>query len=259
MRRILKWMMILAVLLVAAIVGLTLFLGQGVKRAVEVVGPRLTKVDVQVQKVSVSLWSGRVEVDGLFIGNPEGYQSDSAIKLGSLVLATQPSSFFSDKVVVRRLDLMAPVITFEGGLKENNLSRILDNINERFEDTAGSGHPKEKKSDEANRKLQIDELVVANGKVHILMDVLSDRATTIDLPEIRLSNLGTGPEGITTAELTDRLLREIIDKATVVAARAIGGSVDDLTEGLKQAGQDAARKALDEAAQDVTNLLKRKN
>jgi hypothetical protein len=252
-------MILLAVLVVVAIVGLTLFLDKGIKRAVEVVGPRLTQVDVRLDKVSLSLLSGRVELEGLFIGNPEGYKSDSAIEMGSLVLEAQPSSFLSDKVIVRTLDLRAPVVTFEGGLQENNLRKILDNVNGTLEDKRSRGHREEKETDESNFKLQVDDLVVAGGKVHVWMSVLDGRVTTIDLPEIHLTNLGTGPEGITTGELTDRLLRAILEKATVAAASAMAGSTEGLTDGLKQAGQEAVDKAVNEATKSLTNLLRRQN
>jgi hypothetical protein len=74
-----------------------------------------------------------------------------------------------------------------------------------------------------------------------------------------MTNLGAGPEGITTAELTDRLLRVIIEKATVAAASAVAGSADGVTEGLKRAGEEAVDKALDEAARGVKDLLRPKN
>jgi hypothetical protein len=258
MRKILKLLIALAVLVVGVAVGLTLFLDRGIKRAVEVVGPRLTMVDVRLERVDLSLVSGRVELEGLFIGNPEGYQSASAIELGSMVLAARPSSFFSDKVVVKTLDLAGPMITFEGGLQDNNLRKILDNVNASTEGRRSSDRGDRDESVDEGLKLQVDELVVADGKVQVWMNVLGGRATTIDLPEIRMTNLGSGPEGITTAELTDRLLRVIIEKATVAAASAVAGSADGVTEGLKRAGEEAVDKALDEAARGVKDLLKPK-
>jgi hypothetical protein len=259
MKRILKWLAILVVLVGVASVGLTMFLDRGIKRAVELVGPRLTQVEVRLDRVDLSLISGRMELEGLFIGNPRGYQSESAIEIGSLVLVTRPRSLFSDKVVVKTLDLRAPLITFEGGLQENNLRQILDNVNARIEEAGGSKNSDARDSDGPSRKLQVDELSVAGGKVQVRMKVLGSRAATIDLPEIRMSNLGTGPEGITTEELTDRLLRVILEKATVAAATAMAGSPEDLADGLKRAGQEAVDRALDEAARGVSDLLKRRD
>jgi uncharacterized protein involved in outer membrane biogenesis len=256
MRRILKLLIVLVALVGVALVGLTLFLDRGIKRAVELVGPRLTQVDVRLDRVDLSLISGRVELEGLFIGNPQGYQSEAAMEMGSLVLVTRPTSLFSDKVVVKTLELKAPVITFEGSLRENNLRQILDHVNAWIEDQDSSDDRDRQDADTPSRKLQVDALSVAGGKVQVRMNVLGSRVTTIDLPEIRMTNLGTGPEGITTEELTDRLLRVIIEKATVAAATAMAGSPEGLSEGLKRAGQEAINQALDEAARGVTDLLK---
>ncbi|MCL4178888.1 MAG: hypothetical protein KJ072_14250 [Verrucomicrobia bacterium] len=257
MKRLLKLLILLVALVVAAAIGLTLFLDKGIKRAVEMVGPRLTQVDVRLERVSLSLLSGRVELEGLFIGNPGGYQSESAIELGSLVLAAEPRSFISDKVVIRTLSLNAPVVTFEGGLKDNNLRQILDSVHTATERLRSGDRPKDQADEDAQQKLQVDELIVTGGKVQVWMNLLGGRATAIDLPEIRLTNLGTGPEGITTAELTDRLLRIIIEKATVAAAGALAGSGDGGVDRLKRAGREAVDKALDEAARSATDLLKR--
>jgi hypothetical protein len=256
MKRLVKIIIILAVLLVAAAIVLTLFLDKGIQRAVEVVGPRLTRVDVKLNDVDLSLLSGRVQLKGLYIGNPEGFQSDSAIELESLRIAAQPRSFLADKIVIRSLTLTAPQVTFEGGLKQNNLRKILDNVNESLEDLESSEHDDDKDSDNATRKLQVDELTVAGGKVHVWVNLLGNRTTTIDLPEIRMTNLGTGPEGITTAELTDRLLRVILEKATIAAAGALPGSPAEAVDELKRAGEQAADAVLDEATKSVNDLLK---
>jgi hypothetical protein len=258
MKRLFRIILVLVALLIAVAIVLTLFLDQGIKRAVEVVGPRLTQVDVRVDDVDLSLISGRVQLKGLHVGNPEGFQSESAIELGSLLVATQPRSLLADKIVIRSLILDSPQITFEGGLKENNLRKLLDNVNESMKDLESPDRDDKDGSDSATRKLQVDELTVADGKVHVWVNVLGNRTTTIDLPEIRMTDLGKGPEGITTAELTDRLLRVILEKATVAAAGAVAGSPAEAVDELKRAGEEAVDKALDEATRGVGDLLKRK-
>ena len=39
------------------------------------------------------------------------------------------------------------------------------------------------------------------------------QSATVNLPEIQLKDLGQGPEGITAAELTKRVLQVIVEKA----------------------------------------------
>ena len=64
----------------------------------------------------------------MFVGNPEGYQTPSAIKLGDIALAVEPGSLLSDTLVVDEINIQAPEITFEGTLSGNNLSKILQNL-----------------------------------------------------------------------------------------------------------------------------------
>src|SRR6266702_4272761 len=116
------------VLVVLGVLAVSLFLDAGVKRGIETVGPMLTKVEVKLDSVSLSLLSGSGKVKGMVLGNPEGFKTPSAIQVGNASLALQPSSVFSDKVVIKSVNVHAPEITFETDLKGNNLSKIVANI-----------------------------------------------------------------------------------------------------------------------------------
>src|SRR5512133_2494882 len=106
-----------------------------VKRGVETVGPRITKVDVKLDAVNLSPFSGSGKIKGLLVGNPEGYKTPSAIKVGSATLGVQPRSLFADKVIINTINVEAPEVTFETDLRGNNLSKILANLDE----TMGGG------------------------------------------------------------------------------------------------------------------------
>jgi hypothetical protein len=60
------------VLGILGLVAVGLFLDTAVKRGVETVGPMLTKVDVKLDSVNLSLLSGGGKLKGLFVGNPSG-------------------------------------------------------------------------------------------------------------------------------------------------------------------------------------------
>ncbi len=100
------------VLIIAAVVAVAFFLDTAVKRGVETVGPMLTKTEVKLDGVSLSLFSGGGKIKGLVIGNPPGYKTASAISVGSASLAVQPKSLFADKVVIKSINVQAPVVTF---------------------------------------------------------------------------------------------------------------------------------------------------
>src|SRR5262249_36601566 len=119
----------LVVLLVVAVVVIGLSLNGIVKRAVEKVGPKLTGVDVKFEGGSLSIFSGSGAIKGLKVGNPPGFKSPQSISLGSASISLKPTSVFSDKVIVHKLEVVAPEITLEVSLAGNNLGKILANVN----------------------------------------------------------------------------------------------------------------------------------
>src|ERR1035438_6091226 len=85
----------LVIVLIVTVVIIGLSLDGIVKRGVETVGPRLTKVDIKLDKVSLSILSGSGQIGGLTVGNPEGFKTPQAISVGSASLALQPGSLLS--------------------------------------------------------------------------------------------------------------------------------------------------------------------
>src|SRR6266446_251191 len=125
----------LAVLVLLGVVAAHLFLDGAIKRGVETIGSKLTKVDVKLDAVSLSFLSGSGKIKGLMVGNPEGFKMPSAINVGLASLALKPGALLSDKVLIQSINVQAPEITFETDLRANNLSKILANL----EAATGSG------------------------------------------------------------------------------------------------------------------------
>src|SRR2546428_4088038 len=123
-----RGLIVLVVLVIAAVLAALYFLGTIVKKGVESAGPNITKTTVKLDGAKLSIFSGSGELKGFLVGNPEGFNSPSAVRVGSVGVDVQPGSVFSDKVVVRSVKVLAPEITFEGTLGGNNLSKLLANI-----------------------------------------------------------------------------------------------------------------------------------
>jgi uncharacterized protein involved in outer membrane biogenesis len=245
---------VVVVLLVLAVVVVGLALGSIVKKGVETVGPALTKTEMKLDGASLSFLSGSGGIKGLVVGNPEGYKTSSAIKVGSASLGVKPMSVFGDKVHVTHVRIQAPEITFEGkGLKENNLSKILDNV----EAASGGSSPDKQQPQGASRKLQVDELSVTGGKIQLSATFLGGKAMTLPLPDIQMKDLGQGPEGITAAELTKRLLSAV----TANTLKAVGQAAGDLGKGAADAATDATKSATEGvkgATKSIGDLFKKK-
>src|SRR2546429_5536298 len=214
---IIRGVLVVLVLFVVA-VGVSIYcLGSLVKNGVETVGPQITGTEIKLDSATLSLLSGSGRLKGLLVGNPEGFKTASAIKVGAVSLGVAPRSVFSDKVHVKEVRVESPEITFEGGLKGNNLSRLLDNVQAA---TGGSEKTSPASpSKAASKKLQVDDFVISGGKINLSVDlsVLGGGSATVSLPEIHLTNLGTGPDGITAAELTAEVLKGMV-QASILAA-----------------------------------------
>jgi hypothetical protein len=227
---------LVGVVVIAIVVGVSLFLDGGIKRSVETLGPQLTKVDVKLDDVSVSLLSGSGKFKGLVVGNPAGYQTPHAIRVDAASLALTPSSIFSDKVIIKSIRLESPNIYYEGGLRGDNLRTIVHNIS-------------------ASKKLQVDDLVITGAKVNVSVKGTGGLAVPITLPDIHLTNLGQGPEGITARELTKIVLSEITSAAAQRAGNVLTkGAVDPDTKAATNAAIDTVEKAI---TKGVAHLFKK--
>ena len=242
------------VLLIAFVFGFV-FLGSIVKASVEKVGPLVTQVPVKLDAAAVSIFSGKGDLKGLEVGNPQGFKTPNAMRVGSVGVSVEPKSVFADKVVIHYIRVEAPQITYETDLKGNNLSKLLENV----QSVAGKGQPTE--PGKKPKKLQVDEFVITGGKINMSATVLGGRSATLPLPEIKLANLGQGPEGITAVELTEKALNAIVSGALKSVAE---GGAAFAKEGVKAAtktGTDAVKNAGTEgtkALQKVGDLFNKK-
>ena len=251
---IIRLLIALVVVAILAVLAVGLFLDGAIKRGVEAFGPKLAKVDIKLQAVSLSLLSGAGTVKGLVVGNPEGFKTPSAISIGAATLALKPGSLLSDKIVIKTINVQAPEITFETDLRHNNLNKILSNLQE----ATGGGTKEPAKAAKPARKFQVDEFVITGGKIRVSVTGLAQGTATVPLPAIRLQNLGTGPDGITSTELTKQVL-EAIEKG---AAQAASSAVTDIGKGAlyitKELGSATGSNTLQKATKGIGDLFKKK-
>jgi len=247
----------LVIVVVLVVVAIGLFLDSAIKKGVETIGPQVTKVDVKVAGVSLSLLSGSGKVKGLVLGNPQGYQTAHAISVGSTSVSLRPGSLFSDKIVVRSIRVEAPEITFEGTLGGNNLTKILDNVNGAAPSGSMDKSASKGGKDKAAKKIQVDDFLMTGAKLNVSIMGLGGKSVPVVLPDIHFTNLGTGADGITAADLTQRVLQEVVASATKAAASyatEIGKGAAGLT---KEVGKNATEN-VGKATKGVTDLFKKK-
>lgn len=239
-------------LLVVVAVAAFLFLGTIVKTGVEKVGPMITKVPINLDGANISVFSGSGELKGFVMGNPENFKASNSVSVGSVALKLEPGSVLGDKMIVRSVRVEAPEITYEAAFGGSNIGKILENIQSVA--SSGKTNPEQPGSE---KKLQVDEFVITGAKLNVTASVIGGKAVTLPLPEIRLANLGQGPEGITAAELSAKVFGEVVEsaaKAVTANAVKLGGDIGDAAKNLGTSAQDSAKKA----ASGISDLFKKK-
>ena len=256
-KKIIRLVLILVVLLILVVVAAAFFLGSIVKKGVETVGPKVTKVETKLDGANISLLSGKGELKGVFLGNPQGFNTPAAIKVGSVSLAINAKSILSDKILVYSINVNSPEITFEGSLGGNNLSKILDNIQASTAAPAGPADGTKKGDSGGGRKIQVDDFAITGGKINLSMTLLGDRTVTVPLPEIHLQNLGTDSSGITPAELAEKVFKEIVAGATKAAAEAVTNYGKGATDAVKNVGKTTSA-TLEKSTKGIGDMFKKK-
>ncbi|MCC7518625.1 MAG: hypothetical protein IT578_05520 [Verrucomicrobiae bacterium] len=233
---------LIAAVVVAWFFGNVIF-GGAAKRAIEAFGPKIAQVDVRVRGVNVSLLGGSGSVKGLLIGNPQGYKSPSAIKAESIRLVVAPASLFGKKVHVRSLVIESPEITFEGGLQGNNLTKILENVQNFTGDASKS-----------ETRLQVDEFIIRGGRINIAAMPLGGQAMSLPLSEVRLANLGAEGDGITVAELAKQAVGEVAKESLAAVTKSADQIFKGAGDSLKNLGEEG--KAAADAVKGIGNFFK---
>jgi uncharacterized protein involved in outer membrane biogenesis len=215
MKKILLISLAAILLLVAGVLGYLYFsLNTLLKKAVETVGPRITKTTVILSSANLSPFSGSGTLNGFLVGNPEGFKGPFALKLGRVEVNVNKETLLADTIVVNSILIRNPEILLEGTLTGNNLSKLLKNI----ESNTASSPSKEKKgtpeSKSSSKKFIVKEVVISGTKLHLAASALGQNVEqTLPLPEIRLHNLGSGGSGISASDVTQQILTPLINEA----------------------------------------------
>jgi hypothetical protein len=259
----------LVVILVIAVIVAGFFLGDVVKAGMEKIGPKVTQTSLTVGSVQVGILTGSGGVTGLVLGNPEGYKSPTAISIGKAAVSVAPGSLLSDKIVIKSVEMRSPEITFEGNpFGANNLKKIMASVNAfaggAEAKAATTNAPAPAGAKKPAKKLEVDDFLIRGAKVHASITGIPGVAVkeiTVAIPDIHFTGLGQGPDGITAAELTQKVLQEI-SAATLKAVgdnarNIVDGAANNLISGVATNGTKAVGAGLDTVKKGLGGLFRK--
>ena len=240
MKKILLSVLALLVVLVISAVGYLYFsLNTLVKKAVETVGPRITKTDVRLSSANISPFSGSGSLNGFVIGNPEGFGKEPALRFGSIQVKVDKATLLKEVITVDSVIIRNPDILLEGTLRGNNLGKLLQNI----KSSSSSKSSEEKASSKESKKFVVKEVVISGIKLRLAASALDQKVEqTIPLPEIRLQNIGSDGSGVSASQLATQILAPLLQSA--------------VTEGVNSLAKQGLRELQKNGGAQIENAVK---
>lgn len=223
--------------------GLFFYLDSIVKSGIEVVGSSVLGTAVTVENVSISPLSGQGRISGLRVANPEGFDSQYAFELESVLVSIDVNSILTDAAEVESIVIMQPIITYETKITSDNIRTLLDNMPEGDEDSSDSDS-----EEEPGQQIIIREFRMVDSQLNFVSSLVSAPVT---LADIEINNIGAEGGSSSAANAVRVVLQKLV--ATILSADL--PDIDDLRESVEGQIQDGAQR-VEEAVEDLGGRLR---
>ena len=101
-----KWLLIgvafVVIVIIVLVIGIS-NLGPMIKTAVNTYGPKMTKTEVHLGDVDVSIFSAEAQLQDFYLGNPKGFKSPDAIKVGSIYVNVDEGSITGETIIIDKI------------------------------------------------------------------------------------------------------------------------------------------------------------
>lgn len=199
-----------------------------VKRVVEDTGSEVVGSSVTLDKVAITLKEGRAEFHTLAVANPDGFSSNDLLNLGEIAVDIEPSSLTGDVIVIDEVLIKAPVLLAElKGLNQSNVQTLLNNIKAN---TQSSSTAPAETTTESGREvlLAVKRFTFTEGQINVVSDQFGSRELV--LPSIVLQNLGSKEKGLTPEELTQAVIKPLLEQVREQLKKHLEGVAKDKAE-----------------------------
>jgi uncharacterized protein involved in outer membrane biogenesis len=239
-----KWILIgagvvILIIVILLVVGISK-IGPIIKTAVNTYGPGITKTDLRLGDVGVSIFSGEVRLKEFYLGNPKGFKSPEAMKVKSIYVNIDEKSLMKDPIVIDKIEIAGPEITYEKTAGTDNFMAIMDNVKRSV--SMGESPKEKSKEGGKGKNLLIKDFVLKDGKVTLVAAFLGGKTVSAALPDIHLNNIGGEKEGLSPAKASEAILAALYEKITSSAVtaslnnelKALGTSMEEAAAGAKK-------------------------
>lgn len=212
--------------------------GSLIKESAEAYGPEYLKVDVALEDVGLSIFSGEVGVKGFHLGQPEGFGEGDMVALNDFNMRLRPKTLLDDHIIIDTLRLEAPLLDVRVKDKTNNFQAFTDQVLALVGEA-----PADEPASEITLTIHKFEIVSPTVKIDAqgLVDIKKD----ITLESFTLTELGTDEQGLAPREI----LRHVMDVLQPQISKAL------IDVGLKDAVKNIAGKELDKLKSEAEEKI----
>jgi len=260
-KRLLQVVLVLVILVAVAVGLIALRGGPIIREGVNRIGPRVLGVPVTLESARFNPLEGQVHLTGLLVGNPEGFRTESLFDLHHFEAAINVRSLLTDTIIIDRILIEAPRITYEMRRGGSNLGVLLAHLEGEPKAAPTPDPDAEPRTKATERTVVIRELVLVDARVDVSATAAGGRTVPVQLSTITLHDLG-GPDQ-DTAAIVAEIVRAIIQasgSAIQASGAAFGDGLDAVIEsldGIGGADGERVRKALDTAADQIRSESER--
>jgi hypothetical protein len=236
-------LLVVVVLLVG--LGVAGYLGMGyiAKSAIQTVGSRVLLTQVEVGSVNIQPLQGKVTISGLKVYNPEGFQSPTAIEIGTAEINASFSALRANPMKIDAILIEEPVLNFELGINGNNLYTLQKNASFSLGSSESNSEAKEK-------NVVIAVLQITKPKLKVVPPVSTEGVQALELPmtDIIIKNIGSESKPAEMGAVLTEVLAKVIASLPVIdggmvrdAAQQAEGAVEGAVEGAAEAVDGAVK------------------
>ena len=248
---------LLVILLIVLIVvsGLLFFLKDNLEEIVrEIIVTSVsdaTQTNVSLAQVKLNLKEGVGVLNNYQQGNPEGFQTKYAFRFDQAELDIDVGTILDDVVIIERVFINHADIVYEFNDGKTNFVELKKNIdkNTKKKNSDQKNNPvvDQKKNSSQSKTRQSKKIIIRsfemiNTEVEAAMPFASSQTLSVQLPNIKLTNIGAKENGL----LADELMKVFLDAMEKDLKRAVNfkNLVNDLEKDLKKQIDREAEKAI---------------
>jgi hypothetical protein len=199
---------------------------------------------VTLSRARVNLAQASVQLEGLALGNPDGYRSASALAVERINVQLDTTLLDPRQIWLRDVVMEGAVADFEPHELGSNLQRLLERL-------AGRLAQDHDQADGNVRQLVIDRLELAGAGVRVWEEGVAE-LRLVPVPGLVLADIGIAEGGLGAPDTAALVLRAILQRALLAGAEP---ALRELIEANNPESARELREAADQGAERLRELL----